>query len=121
MSQKRKKRNMPELLDAFKRGMMADCRRRKITFIDESYVCTACGRENLKGTEMSYRVDKDNQVILESVLCKKCAMAGIYSTLLPMIKPGHEKDVEKILEKMASDFEYNYDRRLMRRVTRKKE
>jgi hypothetical protein len=116
----RKTHTDPEILDIFKQVCMDECRRRKITFMDDSHICNACGRENLKETEMTYRVDKDNQIILESVLCTKCVMPSFYSALLPYVKPGHEKDAEKILEKMASDFEYNYNRRTARRVLSKK-
>jgi hypothetical protein len=90
-------------------------------FIEEPYTCNDCGRKNLKYEEIVFKEDENGQIDLSSVTCKTCGLMSIWPTFRKHIKPGHEKDAEKVFRKMAKGFEYNYNRRLVRRVLEKKE
>lgn len=94
-------------------------RKEGITYVDEPYTCTSCGRQNLKIEEISYVEDKENQIILSTVTCKRCAFTSMLPTFLKIAKPGHEKDMEKLVKKMVDQFEHNFNRRMIRRAVKK--
>lgn len=92
-----------------------------IVIIEEPYTCTVCGRQNLKFQEIGYREDKDGQIDLSTVACTSCHWLSVWPILKKYIKAGHEKDAETLLKESVGDFEHNYNRRLLRRVLKKKD
>jgi C4-type Zn-finger protein len=89
-------------------------------FIEEPYTCTACGRQNLKYEEISYK-EKHGQIDLSTVVCINCGYVFLLAALEKHVIPEHRKDVERILKQEMKRKEHNYNRRLVRRVLKKKE
>jgi ribosomal protein L37AE/L43A len=88
-------------------------------YIEEPYTCTSCGRKNLKFEEIGFKEDKNGQIDLSTVHCKTCGWISLMPAFLKYVKPGHEKDVERVLRRELKNFEANYNRRLVRRTIKK--
>ena len=91
-----------------------------VLIIEEPYTCTSCGRQNLKFEEISWKDDKEGQIDNSTVCCKTCSLTSLLPTFLKLVKPGREKDAEKIFKEAIRNFERNYNRRLVRRVVKKR-
>lgn len=91
----------------------------KIIYVDEPYTCVDCGRQNLKFSETSYQESPDGQLIEGTVLCMACFFRS--PDFQSVLKEGPE--AQKVVGKLIKRFEYNYDRRMVRRVlpTKKKQ
>lgn len=94
--------------------------KKKVTIIDEPYTCMYCGRMNLKYGEITYKEDIDGQVIESSVSCHACFFRTSPRLQALMRKhPEAAEELAKEFEKIAKQMEYNYNRRMARRVLKK--
>jgi hypothetical protein len=81
-------------------------------FLDDT--CAICGRKNLTPEEVEIIFDEKGDGYI--TVCLSCGIGEVMSKFKQYLKPGREKQLEKSLEKTAKKADYNYNRRLMRRV-----
>ena len=89
----------------------------KVTIVEEPYTCTSCGRQNLKFTEIVFRTDSEEQIIESSVLCQPCFLKSPVFLKLIAKTPEAARGMDKLIEQM----DYKYNRRMLRRVLKKKD
>lgn len=87
------------------------------------YTCVSCGRTGLEKTEIVYKENKKHEPILRTVMCAKCGLTQLYPKFMKIVKPGHEKDMERLLIDVIARHEYNWKkpRRIIERATTKEE
>jgi len=85
-----------------------------VTFINEPYTCTVCGRKNLKYTEISYKENENGQIDESTITCLPCLFKS--PAFMKLVKPKHAND----LDKTADHLDHNYNRRVIRRALKKK-
>jgi hypothetical protein len=88
----------------------------EVTIIEEPYTCVKCHRQNLLISEISYQENSEGQIIEGTILCRACFLKA--PDFKKLLKEGPE--TEKVINKLIRQFEYNYDRRMVRRVLPKK-
>jgi hypothetical protein len=94
--------------------------------IEEPYTCVCCGKNNLKYNEIVWLDDEAGEIDLSTVRCFKCWIEWLPTHFGGKIAPEDEKEFEKVLdvlekgmEKHIKQLERNYDRRTVRRATKK--
>ena len=83
---------------------------------EETFTCVSCKHKNLTYREIVYQEDKNNEILLFTVQCIPCFLKS--SEFQKVAKQTPE--AQKILKQLIKRLEYNYDRKTLRRVLRKK-